>query len=200
VLLQESPPRDVVLAMARRLYGVEAGVVWGRDSSLIVHGRVTPREHRHRNRHRVARGRARLASGLEVEVVSLHLVTQPLRPDFWNAESRRLLTETRRLQREQLAQVAAGLRAVPESVPVILGGDFNGPQGDAIFRLLRPRLSDTFPAAGRGWGNTIFARYPVLRIDQVWVSRHFRSATVHARFTPHSDHRMVVCDLRLRRE
>ena len=33
------------------------------------------------------------------------------------------------------------------------------------------------------------------RVDQIWVSRHFRAESVTAQKTIHSDHRMVVCDL-----
>ena len=36
---------------------------------------------------------------------------------------------------------------------------------------------------------------PLLRIDQIWTSDHFRAVRVRARKTEHSDHRMVVCDL-----
>ena len=80
---------------------------------------------------------------------------------------------------------------------MIVGGDFNAPQGDAVFRLLRPKLHDAFAEGGRGWGNTILNDVPVLRIDQFWVSETFRSDSVVARGTRNSDHRMVICDLRL---
>jgi hypothetical protein len=33
------------------------------------------------------------------------------------------------------------------------------------------------------------------RIDQFWVSEHFRTVTAKVHKTLHSDHRMVVCDL-----
>ncbi len=78
---------------------------------------------------------------------------------------------------------------------MIIGGDFNAPQGDAVFRLLGPRLHDTFPEGGRGWGNTITNGFPFLRIDQVWASGSIRADRVIARRTRHSDHRIVVCDL-----
>ena len=52
------------------------------------------------------------------------------------------------------------------------GGDFNCPPRDAVFRLLEPRLTDAFAAAGRGWGATIieFSGWPLIRIDQIWTS------------------------------
>jgi hypothetical protein len=83
---------------------------------------------------------------------------------------------------------------------VVLGGDFNAPQGDAVFRCLTPRLHDAFREGGRGWGDTITNDVPFLRIDQVWVSRVFRAVSVVTRRTRHSDHRFVVCDLTIRRD
>jgi len=49
--------------------------------------------------------------------------------------------------------------------------------------------------AGIGWGSTGTNHYPLFRVDQIWVSRHFRAESVTAQKTIHSDHRMVLCDL-----
>ncbi|MGD0111676.1 MAG: endonuclease/exonuclease/phosphatase family protein, partial [Armatimonadota bacterium] len=89
---------------------------------------------------------------------------------------------------------------VPAGTPIILGGDFNAPAGDAVFSLLRPRLRDAFAEAGRGWGNTWSSTLPLVRIDQVWVSKEWRAVNVVARWAGPSDHRMVVCDLERRDE
>jgi len=88
---------------------------------------------------------------------------------------------------------------VPPDTPIILGGDFNAPAGDAVLRLLRPRLHDAFREGGRGWGNTVLNDLPVLRFDQTWLSGDLRATRVHARKTQRSDHRMVVCDILLTR-
>ncbi len=61
----------------------------------------------------------------------------------------------------------------------------------------RPRFADAFWSGRIGWGNTITNDRPVVRIDQVWTSDHFQPTAVFARETLNSDHRMVVCDLRL---
>ncbi len=95
-------------------------------------------------------------------------------------------------QAEALAQ---HLQSLPETVPVILGGDFNAPAGDRIFRLFAPRLRDAFPEADIGWGNTVTNETPVSRFDQVWVSPRIRVAAVISKRTRHSDHRIVICDL-----
>jgi len=92
---------------------------------------------------------------------------------------------------------SVGSLALIGFVAVCYLGDFNAPPDDAVFRLLRPRFADAYRRAGVGWGNTIVNDYPVLRIDQIWVSDQFSPRLVYARATEHSDHRMVICDLRL---
>jgi vancomycin resistance protein VanJ len=94
--------------------------------------------------------------------------------------------------------VAWQIDRVPPFVPLIVGGDFNAPAGDRIYRALPPRLRSTFRDGGKGWGNTVLNDFPIARIDQIWASDHFRTATVVARKTVNSDHRMVICDLLLR--
>jgi len=84
---------------------------------------------------------------------------------------------------------------VSAGVPVILGGDFNLPAGDKLFRILPSRIRDTFRIAGRGWGDTLDNDVPFIRIDQIWCDDHFRPISTVVRKTVNSDHRMVVCDL-----
>jgi vancomycin resistance protein VanJ len=78
---------------------------------------------------------------------------------------------------------------------VIVGGDFNAPAGDAIFRLLRPFLKDSFGEAGTGWGNTALNSIPISRPDQIWISHPGAVFGARAQQTAHSDHRMVIADL-----
>ncbi|MCH8274654.1 MAG: endonuclease/exonuclease/phosphatase family protein [Armatimonadetes bacterium] len=193
VLLQESPSRSEVERLGERLFGDEAAVVWGADPALIVRGEVLetyiPRESF------FVRARVRLKSGLEVEVISTRLTPPIMRQDLWSPECWRAHRENREIRREQMRLIAEQVDSVSEGVPIIAGGDFNAPAGDAVFRLLRPRLRDSFKEAGKGWGNTMINRIPFHRIDQVWISDAFRASAVVARKTEHSDHRMVVCDL-----
>jgi len=87
------------------------------------------------------------------------------------------------------------LDQTPDGTPVIVGGDFNAPAGDRLFRVLRPRLRDSSPERPLGLSNTIVNEFPFARIDQVWIGPSFRAHAVLARKTEHSDHRLVVCDL-----
>ncbi len=193
VLLQESPGREAVADLGRRLFGAAAGVVQGADTALIVRGRITPAALSATERGYFVQARVVLDSGREVEVVSTRLLPAVFREDLWAPDCWREQAENRRRRREQLGRIVRGLPG--GEVPVILGGDFNAPQGDAVFRLLGPRLRDAFGEAGLGWGNTIINEAPALRIDQVWAGEAFAARAVVARRTVHSDHRMVVCDL-----
>ncbi len=198
VLLQESPRRQDTEELARQLYGPDAALVWGVDTSLLARGRIVAAEDSPVKGSDFARARVRLASGAEVEVLSLRLVPPPFSLDLWLPECWSDYAESRRKRRAQLQRILAQLDAVAPDVPVIVGGDFNAPPGDAIFRLLRPRFADAFWSGGIGWGNTITNDRPVVRIDQVWTSDHFQPIAVFARKTLNSDHRMVVCDLRVK--
>jgi endonuclease/exonuclease/phosphatase (EEP) superfamily protein YafD len=192
VLLQESPRRDEVHAVARQLFGAQAGVAYQLESSVLVRGTVLgTRTQQDANRFATL-ARVRLASGRELTVVSLRLAPPVFRLDLWTPDNWQAQTENRQLHRKQLAGVAEWL---DPAMPTILGGDCNAPAGDAALRVLRPTLHDTAAVAGRGWIDTMDNETPALRIDQVWVSRHFTPVSVTAHRTRHSDHRLVVCDL-----
>jgi endonuclease/exonuclease/phosphatase (EEP) superfamily protein YafD len=165
------------------------------DASLVVRGRVLPVDLAADLRANFVQARVVLPSGSAVEVISTRLVPAVFRLDLWSPDCWREHRENRQRRRAQLAALVRRLQALPPTVPLIVGGDFNAPQGDAVFHLLRPRLHDTFGEGGRGWGNTITNDVPFLRIDQIWASAAFRSVNVGARKTQHSDHRMVVADL-----
>jgi endonuclease/exonuclease/phosphatase family metal-dependent hydrolase len=47
-------------------------------------------------------------------------------------------------------------------------------------------------------GNTILNDIPVLRIDQIWVSRDFETVQSFAVRSNVSDHRIVVSDIRIK--
>jgi len=64
--------------------------------------------------------------------------------------------------------------------PVILGGDFNAPADSGVFSRLKPHFRDSFSAAGIGLGNTIIESLPLLRIDQIWISNHFKAVSVRS--------------------
>ncbi|NIO74873.1 MAG: hypothetical protein GTN69_03040 [Armatimonadetes bacterium] len=195
VLLQESPRQREVTELAKRFFGREGESIWGPDCSIIVRGRilsvhVSPSLY-------FVRAHLLTASGIEAEAISTRFSPAVLDSRLWTTTCWRDHSSRRRVHREQMQKIAQELVSIPETIPLIVGGDFNTPSGDAIFRLLQPRLSDTFREGGKGWGNTVVNDMPVARIDQVWTSDHFRAARVVAEKTRYSDHRMVICDLLL---
>jgi endonuclease/exonuclease/phosphatase (EEP) superfamily protein YafD len=195
VLLQESPPRAQLESLARELFGDDGHVLRGVDAAIVARGSIERRDLPRSAASHAVGARLHLAGSREVEVVSLRLEHGLVRFDLWAPDCWREQTANRRRRREQLATVLRGLDDVAADVPLIVGGDFNAPPGDAVYRLLTPRLRDSFAVGGRGWGNTIVNEYPFLRIDQVWVSDRFRAVDVFSSRTRHSDHRMVVCDV-----
>lgn len=197
LLLQESPSRSRLEAAARELFDEEGAVVWGVDASIIARGRLTAQPLPPEAAAHAVWGRLELASGGELDVVSLRLEHGLVRCDLWSPDCWRAQTANRQTRRKQLAAVLAALGDRPARRALVLGGDFNAPAGDAVFRLLAPLAHDTFAEAGRGWGNTIINQFPALRIDQIWIGGPISSTEVHAVRTQHSDHRAVVCDLRI---
>jgi len=195
VLWQEAPNRKECERLARKIFGAKAGVVVGLDTAIAARGRVEAKTLPREMARFCSQARVTLASGRAIEVFSLHLMTPPFRADLWNLECWKVQREQRETQRAQLQAVAKRIAELPFDTPIILGGDFNAPQNDAIFRSLQPRLRDSFRGAGLGWGDTITNETPFLRIDQIWISRHFAASAVRAHRTINSDHRLVVCDL-----
>ncbi|MEJ5298070.1 MAG: endonuclease/exonuclease/phosphatase family protein [Armatimonadota bacterium] len=195
VLYQESPGPHGLEEVSRLLFGRSIVRVGEFGNAILARGKLVDAKQPSAVKGIMTRARVRLEAGPEVELVSLRLTPAVTRLDYWNPACWLEHSRNRRARDAEMAAVAAYLNTVPPDVPVILGGDFNVPQGDGIFRRLRPRLRDAFREGGRGWGNTFLNSFPVLRIDQVWISPQFRAISVRAKKTGHSDHRMVICEL-----
>lgn len=199
VLLQESPGPREVADLARKLYGERGQFLWNADASIVADGGVEPLPgHDPKNIHASA-AIVELAAGAKIAVVSMRLEPAIVRLDFWSPACWREQTENRQLRRRQLRTMVENHAAVPADVPLVFGGDFNAPAGDAVFRELEPRLRDPFRDVGAGWGNTIVNEFPFARIDQIWIDDHWQAAVVQAQRTRRSDHRMVIADLLVER-
>ncbi len=160
LLLQESPGADELAAFAEKLYGSRGRYLQTADASIVADGELEMLPvHDPRDSH-ASYARVRLPSGVEVALVSLRLEPALVRLDFWSPECWRSQTDNRRTRRGQLRAIAAKIAAIPPDLPLVLGGDFNAPAGDAVFRELAPRLRDAFLEAGVGWGNSIVNEFP----------------------------------------
>ena len=165
------------------------------DASIVAHGVITKLPLPDTVVTNPVHARITLLDGNEFELVSLRLEPPLVRIDLWSPECWREQTANRQRRRTQLENIMSSVAAFSAETPLIVGGDFNAPPGDAVFQMLVPALHDAFGEKGRGWGNTIINAAPFLRIDQVWLSPQFRAVDVYSRKTKNSDHRMVVCDV-----
>ncbi len=200
LLLQEPPNSIAIKKLAQELFGDNSNYLAGIDTSIIADGKVIRKaKTRHRDLYSV-HARVELTNGIAMEVISLRLEPPIVRIDLWSPDCWIAQTDNRRVRNKQIDAIAERISSTDVATPLIVGGDFNAPPGDAIFDNLEPRLSDAFEVAGLGLGHTITNIAPFARIDQVWISEHWAAHTVVSRKTIHSDHRMVVVDLTVRRE
>lgn len=100
-------------------------------------------------------------------------------------------------QYRRLASLIEETRDAEGRRPVVLAGDFNVPGGMRSLDPLRKSLRDIWPEAGIGWGATMTERFPVSRIDQIWVSPEISAVAARVHRGVPSDHRLVVANLRL---
>ncbi len=195
VLLQESPTQTA-LERIRRGLGKDWSLLAGVDGSILVHGRLTPVPLPRGTGDFVAAWARLRERSSEVLIVSLRLTPPVFRLDYWNPACWRDYAENRSIRRVEVRGIARFVASVKGQAPLILAGDFNTPPDPSVTSPLDPLARDTFRIAGRGWGATAVNDYPVVRIDQVWVSRGFEPVQVYAKKTMNSDHRLVVADLK----
>ena len=199
VLVQEAPGETECAALAGEWYGDDAGWLYGGDTCVLARGVCTPASGEARQVFPYTWAHVRLANGIEVEAVSVHLLPPALSHDLWRLDTWRSTASLETGRRAQLDELAQRVRSTPRDTLIVVGGDFNVPAYDGILRMLRPRLHDGFRERGVGFGNTVLNEFAVSRFDQVWLSEGLRSAGTQAVRTRHSDHRMVVSDVLMER-
>lgn len=100
-----------------------------------------------------------------------------------------------RIRAEQARILRRMLDAEP--YPFIVSGDLNSTPGTWVYAHLARGLRDAFGEAGRGWGATFPARFPLIRIDFVFVSEEWNVRDARVDKTVFSDHLPVVVSLSL---
>jgi endonuclease/exonuclease/phosphatase (EEP) superfamily protein YafD len=195
VLLQEVYPHQVK-QIADALYGGKGDFRTHLTNGIISRWKILRETPNLNSLKRYQQVGIRTPGGSEIEVVNIHFGSAATDLRLW----RKYAWTTHRLNRQyRLNELGLARRTLANSTrfprtSTILGGDFNAPATDIVHRKLAPDLVDAFNAAGTGWGNTFQRRFPILRIDHIYATRHFvpvRSATFTSR---HSDHRMVIAD------
>lgn len=200
VLLQEAPGATELM-MARAAHeGWQS--LCGLDPAILARGSITPVAVDDRQAGYICAADVTLPHVPSIptfRVVCTRLTLPSLRIRIWRPEVWSDGAEARANREAQMRAVAAVARTGVEAMPVIVGGDFNAPTGDSLFRILKPDFRDAYPEGGAGWPNTITNDTPMSRIDQVWVSRQFEVESAWVVRTRHSDHRAVVVNLKLPR-
>ncbi|MGZ0167972.1 MAG: endonuclease/exonuclease/phosphatase family protein [Planctomycetales bacterium] len=193
VLLQESPGHEQLQKLTELLFGSDGTFLHGGDVSILARGKLTPRFSDRRSH--FVHAEVELPTAAVLDVVSVRLSPPVPRFDFWLPGFWSDHCGKRIEHRQQIRERIEHLHNVPAERRLIVGGDFNAPPRDDALALLRSRLSDAFAEAGNGWGATGTNEYPLFRVDQIWVSKSLQAASVTAKKTLYSDHRLVVCDL-----
>lgn len=195
LIVQEAPDKTILEAVADQLYGVERSVtlvgkkaILGRGEALAVIGEPdAPALH----------VRLKRPDGLVLDVSNLDLPgcapnLRMWQPAVWS----QLITariENRRLVRTQLGEHPINRQGIGR----IIGGGFGTPPGDDVFRPLENSgMLDTYGEVGTGWGNTHPPDYPLLRLDQIWVSPNLQPRHSMARLNSGAKNRIVVSDVR----
>ena len=188
ILFQESPPAREL----REVVGAGWSLVVGPDASIAAKGRLEAIPIPRWTSNFVAARWWRARTIDPVYVVSLRLAPPVLRFDYWNPACWRAYADGKRRRRIELDALSDFLDTLPADVPIIVGGDFNTPPDASLQeRLFGQSFRDSFTQSGQGWGATAINDYPMVRIDQIWVSMGFSTST-RALKTQYSDHRMVL--------
>jgi hypothetical protein len=192
VLLQEAPATDALAKMAEALFDSDGSYVTSGDTAILARGEVTDA---YTQNPRFVAGSIRLGDGQELYCVCLRLAPPVSRLDFWKAgfwSDHRAASDRRR---DDLRQIVGHLRNMPDSLPVVVSGDFNTTPRDRSLDELRPLARDAFDSAGIGWGATGTNELPIFRVDQIWTNIRIVPVEVRAVKSEHSDHRLVVCEV-----
>jgi len=196
VLLQEVPPsQEDIQAFAEEMFEGDAAIAYGPDTAIIVRGELEEVPLDKPRNIFMTQARIRLKSGYESEVICIRLKPPVIDINILSQDCWIKHRDDRKSRRKQIEQIMEQVNSIPSKVPIILGGDFNVPARDGCLRALQTMLSDTFSKGGVGWGHTALNSVPLFRVDQIWASSDFNSASVFAKKTKHSDHRMVICYL-----
>ena len=195
VLIQESPPLKDLKIFVEKLFTDGGEFVMEGDTAILARGRVTKTEVSNEHRLFMTGARVFLFSGLEIETFSVHLPPPVSGTNLFSSDCWQEHRDDRRMRLQKIAAIREHLGLINDSVPLVVGGDFNASPWTQAAKILSPRLYDSFGQGGIGWPGTAPAHLPLWRVDQIWTSRHFKTVKVWSENCKHSDHRIVICDL-----
>jgi endonuclease/exonuclease/phosphatase (EEP) superfamily protein YafD len=202
VFLQEAPKDEVLSELTRELFGTSGSWLSHQGCAILARGRLDELPMKFEIPGSVPgtqiAARLELEPGTQIELVNVHLELSVMRYDVWRREAWQEHTNLRIANRSRLKEILKAMPDSPVKRPRIIGGDFGTPYNDDIFRVLQRDHADAFRSAGTGWGNTYPAKFPLLRIDQIWADDELTPLTAVALPAANSDHRQVRVKFRIK--
>ncbi len=134
----------------------------------------------------------------KLRILNVHLMTSATGNALARskAQAPTYLRHTAAVRSEQFEEIRRWVERQRD--PFIVAGDFNTPPRGVLYRRVRGwGLTDSFSAAGFGFGATYRSDVPVLRIDHILTGPGVRAVRTWVPPTRSSDHRPVVADLTL---
>lgn len=195
VLFQETAQLEVLRQVAQELYGGNPAehVVGSRECGIITRGRILGFVLG--NLPNSLSATIQFDDGTVIEAASVHLCGAETDVRLYKREALYKHAVNRVARRAELQQLLTVQTLMNGERPSLIGGDFNAPAGDSIFRLLGSAgFTDAMAAVGSGWLNTFPNAAPLLRIDHQWTNARLVPVAGRTVKSVHSDHRMVVCD------
>ena len=194
VLLQDVWPHQVP-RIATDLFGEDANFHIHESNSIITRWKITHEAGRPQQRTHQATITLPDDGG-SFKVVNVHLPSAATDLSLWK---RGVWTEhrvNRAIRLDELNRALSTLKSTTRfpDAPAILGGDFNAPPGDPVYRRIESRFRDAHPAVGTRWGNTYHRRFPILRIDRIHATPDFTPVRCGTGIAARSDHRFVIAD------
>ncbi len=196
ILLQERPAPSDLRSLTEQRDGWEWLAVG--DCALLVRGRLEALPVRSEDRPNLCMARVwptSLRRPEAITVVNAHIPLPALQAKLWRRAAWHRSGEAWEKRAALMRRVAGYVTREAPRGPLLLGGDFNAPGRDPLYRLLPPTLRDAFAEAGVGWPHTWSNGRPLSRIDQIWLSPSLEPLVLRVVPSRQSDHRLVVCDL-----
>lgn len=118
----------------------------------------------------------------------------PFGLEFWSfyLKQYRDAFQHRAWQADQIHKLVAA-----ETLPVIIGGDFNSTPHNWAFHRIATGMKDVFAEAGNKRQASYHASFPLVRIDQLLVSPHWSVYRAEIPSLQYSDHRPLLVVLGL---
>ena len=132
--------------------------------------------------------------GKDVVLLNLHL---PISIPLTKWQKSTFGSPAEALERQRKARDILLKNTDERKTPIIMAGDFNSLPHTMFIRKLQYRLVDSFLIRGTGLGNTWSTKYPLLRIDYIFLSHEFTIYSHEVLNENASDHYPIVVRISL---